>query len=105
MVNFPTRQANILVVNNTEIISNVHPIDGLQDTDHKAISFDINFVLFHQLTIIVIVTCTIIIRLILLSFVILCAISLEIVSLVVMMLRRHGHCGRIYLLVLLMLLF
>jgi len=44
MVNFSTRQENILdlvLVNHVDIISNVHPIDGLPGTDHKAILFDI----------------------------------------------------------------
>ena len=47
MVNFPTRQDNILdliSVNDTNIISGVHPIDSLPGTDHEAILFEVSAV-------------------------------------------------------------
>ena len=43
MVNFPTRQDNILyliLVNDTNIVSRVHPVDSLPGTDHEAIYFE-----------------------------------------------------------------
>ena len=45
MVNFPTRQVNVLdlvLVNHTSIISCVHPVDSLPGTDHEAIYFELN---------------------------------------------------------------
>jgi len=42
VVNFPTRENNILVVmfvNNTNIVSSVQSVDNLPGTDHEAIRF------------------------------------------------------------------
>ena len=47
VVNFPTRQDNVLdlvLVNHTSIISCVHPVDSLPATDHEAIYFELNAV-------------------------------------------------------------
>ena len=45
VVNFPTRQVNVLdlvLVNHTSIISCIHPVDSLPGTDHEAIYFELN---------------------------------------------------------------
>ena len=47
MVNFPTRQDNILdliLVNDINMVSSVHPVDSLPGTDHEAIHFVITAV-------------------------------------------------------------
>ena len=47
MVNFPTRQDNILdliLVNDINMVSSVHPVDSLPGTDHEAIHFEITAV-------------------------------------------------------------
>ena len=44
MVMFPTRQNNILdliLVNNSDMISSVHRVDNLPGTDHGAIYFEV----------------------------------------------------------------
>ena len=105
MVNFSTRQDNILdliLVNDTNIVSRVHPVDSLPGTDHEAIYFEVSAIPQHSK--IVLDICTIIVKLTLTYFVTHCIICLGIVSPAVM-LRRHGHCGRTCFLVLLMLLF
>ena len=107
MVNFPTRHDSILdlvLVNHTNIISRVHPVDSLPGTDHEAIYFELSAVPPPRHNKRVLDICTIIIRLTLIYFVILCVMCLGTVFLVVM-LRKHGQCGRICFSVLLTLLF
>lgn len=98
MVDFPTRQDSVLdlvLVNHTNIISCVHPVDNLPGTDHEAI---------YQHSKKLLVICTTTVRLILTYFVIHCIICPGGVSLMVM-LRRPGRCERTCSLVQLMLLF
>ena len=94
MVKLPTRQGNILNSPfdndvDVDVVAHVHPVASLPGTDHKAIHFEISVV--PQRSKIILVICTIIMRL---NFVVHCVICLGTVFLV-LMLRKHGHCGRI----------